>query len=280
MRSSLRDGNQRPLALRLAPMQTPDFRPNAAPSESTRSLPLAGASNFRDLGGYTGAEGRQVAWRRIFRSDHLAALTPDDQARLAALGIARTVDFRGERERAQLAYLLPAVEHHQLAIEPTVVQRAIELQREGRALTAQDAVALMQETYRGFVHENAPRFAEFFRILLAKDAPLVFHCTAGKDRTGFAAALILLALGVPRDVVMRDYLLTNELYRRPAAATGHASEEVLSVLWRVQREFLDAALHKVDEDYGSVQTYLVDVIGLDASAQRELTARYLQAPAA
>ena len=145
----------------------------------SRSLPLAGATNFRDLGGYTGQDGRQVAWRRIFRSDHLAALTPDDQARLAALGIARTVDFRGERERAQLAYLLPAVEHHQLAIEPTVVQRAIELQREGRALTAQDAVALMQETYRGFVHENAPRFAEFFCILLAKDTPLVFHCHHG-----------------------------------------------------------------------------------------------------
>ncbi len=246
-----------------------------APEPLPRAVPLAGASNFRDLGGYAGHGGREVAWRRIFRSDHLAGLTPDDRARLTALGIARTVDFRGERERAQLAYLLPEVEHHQLAVEPTVVQRAIELQREGRALTPQDAVALMQETYRGFVHENAPRFAEFFRILLAKDAPLVFHCTAGKDRTGFAAALILLALGVPRNVVMRDYLLTNALYRRPAMAAGHAPEEVLAVLWRVQREFLDAALLKVDEDYGGMETYLVDVLGLDAAAQRELAGRYL-----
>ena len=243
-----------------------------------RALPLAGASNFRDLGGYVGQGGRQLAWRRIFRSDHLAGLTPQDQAHLAALGIARTVDFRGERERAQLAYLLPAVEHHQLAIEPTVVQRAIELHKDGRALTAQDAVALMQETYRGFVHENAPRFAEFFRILLAKDAPLVFHCTAGKDRTGFAAALILLALGVPRDVVMRDYLLTNDLYRRPAFASGHAPEEVLGVLWRVQREFLDAALQKVDADYGGPEAYLSDVLGLDSAARGELARRYLQEP--
>jgi len=260
-------------------MPTPDLSADAPRSETpTRSLPLAGASNFRDLGGYTGHGGRQVTWRRIFRSDHLASLTPDDQARLAALGIARTVDFRGERERAQLAYLLPAVEHYQLAIEPTVVQRAIELQRDGRALTAQDAVGLMQETYRGFVHENAPRFAEFFRILLAKDTPLVFHCTAGKDRTGFAAALILLTLGVPRDVVMHDYLLTNDLYRRPAMAEGHAPEEVLAVLWRVQAEFLDAALHKVDQDYGGLETYLVDVLGVDSAAQRELAGRYLQAP--
>lgn len=258
-------------------MQTPDLPTNVPLSEPVaRSLPLAGASNFRDLGGYAGHGGRPVAWRRIFRSDHLATLTPEDLALIARLGISRTVDFRGEKERAHLAYLLPAVEHHQLAIEPTIVQRAIELQSEGRRLAAEDAVALMQDTYRGFVHDNAPRFADFFKILLARDEPLVFHCTAGKDRTGFAAALILLALGVPREVVMQDYLLTNALYRRPAMAAGHAPEEVLAVIWRVQREFLDAALLKVDQDYGGVQTYLVDVLGLDAAAQAELLARYLQ----
>jgi len=73
-----------------------------------------------------------------------------------------------------------------------------ELLESGHALTAQDTVRLMQQTYRAFVHDNAPRFAELFGHLLESDAPLVFHCTAGKDRTGFAAALILLALGVPR----------------------------------------------------------------------------------
>lgn len=243
----------------------------------TRSLPLSGASNFRDLGGYIGQGGQQLAWRRIFRSDHLASLTPEDCGVIAGLGISRTVDFRGERERAQLAYLLPNVEHHQLAIEPTVVQRAFELQREGKALSPQDAVGLMQETYRNFVHENAPRFADFFKILLARDEPIVFHCTAGKDRTGFAAALILLALGVERDVVMQDYLLTNDLYRRPPGMAGHASEDVLAVLWKVQREFLDAALHKVDEDYGGMETYLTDVLRLDAVARAELSSRYLQA---
>lgn len=248
------------------------------PQSPSRSMPLAGASNFRDLGGYRTADGQQVAWRRMFRSDHLASLTPEDLGVVAQLGVSRTVDFRGELERAQLAYLLPGVEHHQLAIEPTVVQRAFELQREGRVITAQDAVSLMQETYRNFVHDNAPRFAEFFGILLARDEPIVFHCTAGKDRTGFAAALILLALGVDRDVVMQDYLLTNDLYRRPPGIGGHASDDVLAVLWRVQREFLDAALHKVDKDYGGVETYLTDVLRLDTASRRELEQRYLQTP--
>lgn len=245
-------------------------------SAPSRSLPLRGATNFRDLGGYTGLGGRQVQWRRIFRSDHLAGLTPEDRALLAELGVTRAVDFRGQAESAAFAYTLPGVQYHPLHIEPTVVQRALELQRTGRQLTAQDAVALMQDTYRGFVHDNAPRFAELFRLLLASDTPTVFHCTAGKDRTGFAAALILLALGVPRDVVMQDYLLTNTLYRRPEGMGSHAPEEVLAVLWRVQEEFLNAALHRVDNDFGGVQTYLVEVLGVDAAAQKELVGRYLQ----
>jgi len=245
--------------------------------EPPRALPLQGASNFRDLGGYRGHGGRPLHWRRIFRSDHLAALTPQDQAQLQALGVARAVDFRGEAERAALAYALPGVAHHPLAIEPTVVQRAQELLRTGRQLSAQDAVGLMQDTYRDFVGANAPRFATLFRLLLENDAPLVFHCTAGKDRTGFAAALILLALGVPRDVVMQDYLLTNALYRPPTGLAGPAPREVLQVLWGVREDFLAAALHVVDARYGGITPYLEDVLGVDASAREELTARYLQA---
>ena len=247
--------------------------PTAAPA---RSLPLTGASNFRDLGGYIGHDGRAVKWRRLFRSDHLAALTPQDQTLLAELGVARTIDFRGKAESAAHSYALPGVAYHPLVIEPTVVQRAMELARAGHHLTAQDAVGLMQQTYRGFVYDNAPRFAELFRLLLASDAPTVIHCTAGKDRTGFAAALILLALGVPRDVVMHDYLLTNALYQRPPGMGSHAPEEVLRVLWRVQEEFLDAALHLVDNDHGGVQAYLAEVLGVDAAAQKELAGRYLQ----
>lgn len=258
-------------------MPTPDLSAAAPRSETpTRSLPLAGASNFRDLGGYTGHGGRQVTWRRIFRSDHLASLTPDDQARLAALGIARTVDFRGERERAQLAYLLPAVEHYQLAIEPTVVQRAIELQRDGRALTAQDAVGLMQETYRGFVHENAPRFAEFFRILLAKDTPLVFHCTAGKDRTGFASALLLTLLGVQWDDVMADYLRTNDLWTGHIGRYPELDIDTRAAIIEARTPYLEAAFAVVRDDFGSPEAFAEKALGLDAAARERMKADLLE----
>jgi hypothetical protein len=91
----------------------------------------------------------------------------------------------------------------------------------------------MKQTYRAFVHDNSPRFAELFHHLLDTDAPMVFHCTAGKDRTGVAAALILLALGVPRDVVLQDYLLTNKHYCHPPLPQSETPIDVLQVLWRV-----------------------------------------------
>ncbi|MDR3451552.1 MAG: tyrosine-protein phosphatase [Rhodoferax sp.] len=245
----------------------------------TRSLNLLGATNFRDLGGYAGQDGRPLRWRRLFRSDHLAALTPDDVAVLSSLGLARAYDLRGEAESAALPYALPGVAVHALPIEPTVVQRLKDLLESGHQLTPQDTVRLMQQTYRAFVHDNAARFAALFGHLLESDAPLVFHCTAGKDRTGFAAAMILLALGVPRAVAMQDYLLTNELFRMPhSAAPGRAPQEVLDVLWRVQPDFLDAALHAVEADYGGVLPYLEKALGVGSKERERLAALYLQAP--
>ena len=246
------------------------------PALFDRSLSLSGASNFRDLGGYQGEGGRHVRWRKLFRSDHLAALTPDDLAAFGALGVTRAFDLRGAAERAAVSYDLPGVTQYPLPIEPTVVQRMKDLLVAGRELTPQQTVALMQETYRAFVNDNAAAFAGLFQHLLADDAPLVFHCTAGKDRTGFAAALILLALGVPRQVVMQDYLLTNELLRMDSAPAYGIPPEVMQVLWRVQAEFLDAALHAVDTDHGGVDAYLQRELGLSPAALRQLQGLYLQ----
>ncbi|MDO5290290.1 MAG: tyrosine-protein phosphatase [Pseudomonadota bacterium] len=245
------------------------------PRHPDRSLPLAGASNFRDLGGYPGADGRAVRWRTLFRSDHLAALTPQDAHMLSALGVKRAFDFRGVAERASAAYALPGVVQHPLPIEPTVVQRMKDLLAQGEQLTPAHTVALMQHTYRAFVHDNAPRFAALFDALLQSDAPLVFHCTAGKDRTGLAAALILLALGVPREVVMQDYLLTNELYRMPVPADTRVPREVLNVLWRVQAEFLDAALLAMEQTHGSIDAYLDQALGMGQTQRQRLRTMYL-----
>jgi protein-tyrosine phosphatase len=244
--------------------------------DERRVLRLQGASNFRDLGGYEAQDGRQVRWGRIFRSDHLGRLTTDDEARLSALGLQRVLDFRGEHERAALPNRLASATHHALGIEPTVVQRMQDLAAAGQRLSAAVAADLMKELYRGLVNDQAHRFAELFEHLLQAEGPLVFHCTAGKDRTGFAAALILHALGVPRAVVMQDYLLTNALYQPPPLPRSDTPAEALAVLWRVQAGFLEAAFEVLETDHGGIDHYLAQRLRLGPAARQALAERYLE----
>ena len=248
------------------------------PRHPDRVWRLQGAPNFRDLGGYIGHGGRPLRWRRLFRSDHLADLTPADHTRLQPLQLARAFDFRGIEERAATPYALSGVAQHSLAIEPTVVQRMHDIAAAGTTLTAPVVTELMKELYRALVNDRSDRFAELFEHLIESDAPSVFHCTAGKDRTGIAAALVLLALGVSRDTVRADYLLTNELVRDPAGIESATPLEARAVLWRVQQGFLDTALEIVDDDHGGIERYLAQRLRLSPAARCALAERYLQPP--
>ncbi len=247
------------------------------PRHPDRLVALQGARNFRDLGGYAGHDGRPLRWRTLFRSDHLGALTEADRATLARLGLARAFDFRGRAERAARPYELPGVVQHPLPIEPVVVQRMQDLVAAGQTLTGPVVERLMKDLYRALVTDQADVFAELFAHLLdAREGASVLHCTAGKDRTGFAVALILLALGVSREQVLADYLLTNELLTPPALPATRTPPEALQVLWRVQQDFLDAALHAVDADHGGIERYLRERLGVSDAARRTLAARYLE----
>ncbi len=243
-------------------------------------LSLTGAPNFRDIGGYPGLSGRTICHGRLYRSDHLGKLAPADLSQLASRlgGSIRVLDLRGVAERQSAACAIPGATVHSLPIEPTIVQKLTSLMEAGHRLTAADTVALMQDTYRGFVRGNTARFAALFAHALEADkAPLVFHCTAGKDRTGFAAALLLLALGVSRERVMHDYMLTNDRYQPPAASRYGLSPAVASVLWRVQPEFLQAAFDAVEGDYGNMESYFREGLALTAPERARLGELYLTA---
>ena len=233
---------------------------------------FANPSNFRDLA----ANVRSVPVRPdvLFRSDHLGALNEDDAAQILALGIRRVLDFRGVDERTSAVCALPGVQVHSLAIEPTIVQVLSELTEGGHRLTEADVAGHMQDTYRGFVRTSTHRFAEFFNHLLESDAPTVFHCTAGKDRTGFAAALMLLALGATREEVMQDYLLTNQRLKPPAFAWRGLEPHVAAVLWGVQPGFLQAAFDAIDQDYGGLEAYLREGLRLGPAERARLNALY------
>jgi protein-tyrosine phosphatase len=135
---------------------------------------------------------------------------------------------------------------------------------------------VMRESYRGYVRQNTPNFRELFAHLLEDRAPLVIHCTAGKDRTGFACALILHALGVPDHVISEDYLLTNRFYRRDPSASSDLPADVSQVLGTVQSSFLAAAFDAIRADYGDLEGYFGDGLGLGAPERAGLAARYLE----
>jgi protein-tyrosine phosphatase len=237
---------------------------------------LQGASNFRDVGGYRNADGRCVRRGQVFRSDHLAGLTPEDLARLASLGIGHSLDFRGAAEYSATPYAIPGVQRLALTIEPTVIARMQALVVQGIVPTTEETVALMCETYRDFVNQNAGTFGRFLKHLLEQPTPQVFHCTAGKDRTGFAAALLLSALGVDRATIEHDYLLTNQLYKRDNRLEGSGHPHVMKVLWQVQPEFLHAAFDAVDAQHGGMQDYLQGAIGLSPQELAELKQMLLE----
>ena len=232
---------------------------------------FASTANFRRVGAREPGGG---ALRNLYRSDHLGALAEADAREIAALGLTRVLDFRGVQERASAACRLPAVTVHSLPIEPTIVQKLSALLAAGQRLGAAEVTAHMQETYRGFVRHNTARFAEFFAHLLASDEPTVFHCTAGKDRTGFAAALLLKAVGASDDEVMHDYLLTNERLVLPQESRMGLSREAMVVLWQVQPEFLRAAFEELDRAYGSLEAYFRAGLALGPAERERLRTLY------
>ncbi|GAB3777122.1 tyrosine-protein phosphatase [Ramlibacter monticola] len=231
---------------------------------------FASSANFRRVG----AAEATGALRNLFRSDHLGALDEADARQIVALGVTRVLDFRGVQERASAACRLPGVTVHSLPIEPTIVQKLADLLAAGHRLTGDEVTAHMQETYRGFVRHNTARFADFFAHLLASDEPTVFHCTAGKDRTGFAAALLLKAVGAGDEEVMHDYLLTNERLVLPREPRMGLSREAMMVLWRVQPGFLRAAFDEVDRSHGSLEAYFRDGLALGPAERERLRALY------
>jgi protein-tyrosine phosphatase len=242
-----------------------------------RHFNLVGASNFRDLGGYPGKDGRHLRWGRLFRSNHLGHLTEADIAIVRGLGVKCAFDFRGTQERAAAICALDEIIVHSLPIEPTVVAALRARLAANAALSPTDGLDVMRESYRNYVRQNTANFRTLFTHLLEDKGPLVIHCTAGKDRTGLACALVLHALGVPHDVIAEDYLLTNRFYRRDPSASSDLPDEVRQVLGSVQISFLTAAFETIDAEYGDLEGYFSAGLGLGKPERAALEARYLDA---
>jgi protein-tyrosine phosphatase len=249
---------------------------------------LASIPNFRDIGGYAGANGRTVKKGKIYRSQLIQKLTDEDLAKLRGIDIRYVCDLRGapERERAPNAWVE----------EPMPLLRHLDIGMDVRAgsdvllgmITADPTVngvrKMMMFTYSMLPGSFAGKLGPVLDdMLTGRDFPMLIHCTAGKDRTGFMTAVILLTLGVSLEQVQYDYALTNDysdMDRMMAAAGAYlkdivgeqvqADHDMLRLLCGTSPDYLNAALGVVEKEYGSVEGYLEKTAGFDAAKRERL----------
>jgi protein-tyrosine phosphatase len=255
-----------------------------------RRLPLEGPDNFRDLGGYRTVDGRFTRWGRFYRSNDHASLTGNDIQYLSQLGIQLVCDFRSAGERSDSPDLAIGsyAENVHIEVDPEGVQpKLIQKRIRTGALTRGSLEKMMLNAYRSFPTDYAEEWARLFKRLTdGRSLPAVIHCTAGKDRTGFASALVLLAVGVSEETVFEDYLLTNQYRARhtriisrliPIYSLWRTQPEDLLPLLEARPEYLQASLDVIHEEWGSVKAYLRKGLGITpamhAALRRNLTRR-------
>ena len=248
----------------------PNEQRDALPSgvvAAERLVPLEGTLNFRDLGGYLTEDGRRVRWGRLFRSDGLHGLTDADHELLTAIGLRTVYDLRWASERELQPSRLPAegvvVRHLAVGEDP---QGDDLLERIFSGQIEEISIDRLTGIYDQLLDQGASTFAALLTHLTDDGAlPAVFHCTAGKDRTGISAALLLRLLGVPRDVVLDDYELstTYRTEHRLAALRPRFEEAGLDIdrfrdYLSAPRPVLAAALTRIEADHGGAERYLRD----------------------
>ena len=267
------------LTVRVAPLLLAMSLPSAAaPRAQDRVLGLQGAPNFRDIGGYTTADGRHVRWGLVYRSNKLSALTPADESRVTALHIATEIDLRTIQERADEPdrWLQPPADIYQSpkpSLKPLIGQLLAGVHD---VPTARQS---MERFYARMPDEYRPEYTALFQRLAAGDAPILVHCTAGKDRTGVATAILLTALGVPRETVVSDYGMSEKLLPPPSIKAGALSQlppDAQRELMRSDPVFIQAALDSIDHEYGSVGGYLKNGLGLNSAQIDAMRSRLTQ----
>ncbi len=256
-----------------------------------RLLDISGGINFRELGGYPTVDGRTVKWQRAIRTASLARLTDDDKQTLINYGVKVDVDFRSNTEITKepdrvptgVRYQhLPVFEEDQTDNSKTQAQIQAELKEK-----AENGFQHMLDTYHDMIttEKSHEAYQQFFQTLLTNENDVVlFHCTAGKDRTGMGAVFLLNALGVAQPTIRQDYLLTNQvaaglLHRRleSAKAEGVSGQflESIKALWRVSDAYYENAMTAIRDDYGDMHGFLTKALDLSDQDITDLQTLYL-----
>ncbi len=255
---------------------------------NNRLIKLDSTYNFRDFGGYIGHEGKTVKKNVLYRADSLSKLTEDDVNKLESLNIRDIIDYRSDEERYNNEDVeIPNAQVHLLDPIATIAQFAgsgtgsDEFSIEN--ITQETLINLLGEENRKFVESDRGQevYKEMLNLVLNTEGAIVQHCTAGKDRTGYGSALVLLLLGVSKEDVIYDYLLTNESVKikpmeiNPMDIEDEALIEAMSVLQGVRMEFIEPAF-KALEKYDSVEHYVIEELGFTQEDIDSLRDKYLE----
>lgn len=250
-------------------------------SDSTkRVIPVRGAVNFRDIGGYETTAGRQVVWGRIFRSDAIDKLTNADVELMDKKGIHTVVDLRGSAEAKLAPDRLPPNTDYTLS--PAGSDNLPNPQEMVKALKQKDF--LLKFYGEGVGHYGDKYRAVFVKLLGAADGEAVmYHCTGGRDRTGMQTALVLYTLGVPYSVIEADYLASNVYLSRHThmqaytdamvAATGMAKEQIEEQM-KLKPQLLHAFFDAIKTKYGTVEQFLQEEMAIGPKEIQLLQAKY------
>ncbi|MFD1768730.1 tyrosine-protein phosphatase [Sphingobacterium suaedae] len=254
---------------------------------SERKLPLSGTANFRDLGGIRTTTGRHVAWGNFFRADDLSALREQDFPYLENTGIRYVYDLRSSEEVSKKKDHLPSNMHwvhSPIFDENSALQtQAVMQQFADGTMTEEGARNLLTEANRDFATKNVGKFRSVVQQILENSQPSLFHCTAGKDRTGFTSALILSILGVDRETVIQEYLMTNyythekltrSMDQMIAGMGGKIQPSVMVQLMRVDRRYLEAAFSAIDEQYGTMDHFIRDGLEISDEKRQQYIKKY------
>ncbi|MGW4772354.1 tyrosine-protein phosphatase [Nocardia sp. NPDC004278] len=265
-----------------------------SPGQADRPMGLAHAPNARDIGGYPAKGGSRLATGVVYRSDALAKLDASDQQKLVSFNIGQVIDFRSPIETGRDPDQLPASirRTEQPVYDPAndfylMVARLIQAgpAAQQEALGGGKAAQIMRDYYGWFVSNPSARaqFAQAFKDIATAQGAVLYHCTAGKDRTGWMTAILMGALDVPKGQIYSDFLDSNDNLAagNKALLDGLVAQGLVTdrALWEpilgVQRDFLDAAFDQVQTSYGSFDRFLSDGLGVDAATLDALRTKLL-----
>lgn len=257
-----------------------------------RLLNFERIANFRDLGGYPTTDGRQTKWGVLYRSGTLAHATDADLEGISQLGLTKLVDFRSGAEKTEEPDRLPEPPGFTIVEIPTLddgnkMVADIMDRIESGDFGDMQPNRMMIEANRQFATTFTPQYREFMRTLQqAEGAPILWHCSAGKDRAGFAAAILLRILGVPQEIVVQDYMASKQ-HALNARRTqllllrvlkGEEAADKLGILMGVEEAWIRAAFDEIDSAWGSFDNYVHEGLKLSRADVEKLRHQLLTDP--